>query len=257
MLPAHHFGEGPPLVALHGFTLTGAQFASAAPLLAREIVAPDLPGHGEASNEPTDIDSVVEAVDAIRLSLGASAPVLGYSQGARVALLSAVGLTPAALVLVSGNAGIEDFRKRSARSQADAATADRIRTLGAPQFLNEWTTTGLTDTTHLSDQARDDDAAIRLSNTAEGLASAIEGYGQGSQPSVWDNLPAVACPVLLISGTEDRKYGDIAQRMATLIPMATHLEIAESGHNPLADQPDRTYAAIRSFLDESRATLPA
>ena len=45
MLHLRRFGAGEPLLALHGFSLTGGQFEDLAPLLDRRLIAPDLPGH--------------------------------------------------------------------------------------------------------------------------------------------------------------------------------------------------------------------
>ncbi len=78
MLAVRRFGSGPPVVALHGFTLTGAQFAPTAERLQRAVIAPDLPGHG--ASPPSSLAETVDDVAGIIASVGEPAPLLGYSQ---------------------------------------------------------------------------------------------------------------------------------------------------------------------------------
>ena len=117
------------------------------------------------------------------------------------------------------------------------------------EFLDTWTTNGITSTTHLSIEDRRADNAIRRQNSPRGLANAIVGYGQGAQPSVWHRLTDLTMPVLIISGRRDEKYSAIAERMAAIIPNAEILSLDDAGHNPLGDCPDQTYGAISEFLD--------
>ena len=52
-----------PLVALHGFTQTGRSWATVERALGETILAPDLPGHGSATNErPADLDEAAALV---------------------------------------------------------------------------------------------------------------------------------------------------------------------------------------------------
>ncbi|MGI9665833.1 MAG: alpha/beta fold hydrolase [Acidimicrobiia bacterium] len=251
MLHIRRFGEGSPLLALHGFTLTGAQFEPCAAALNREIIAPDLPGHGNSGSSSSDIGHTVTAIAEILDTFDEPVPILGYSQGARLALLVAATTDASidALVLVSGTAGIQDSADRSRRAAADATTAEAIRSQGIEGFLERWTTTGLTSTDHLRDDQRATDMAVRSTNTADGLAAALVGYGQGQQPSVWDQLGGIETPTLLVTGSTDSKYTSLNDRMAQLLPHARHDVIAGAGHNPLAETPKPSYTAIRSFLD--------
>jgi 2-succinyl-6-hydroxy-2,4-cyclohexadiene-1-carboxylate synthase len=239
------------VIALHGFTLTGEHFLPAADLLDRTIIAPDLPGHGASSAHSTDIDSVLATVETLLASPGGPRPLIGYSQGARVALLAAVRDSSeiSALVLVSGNAGIRDPHERQIRATADDELAKHIESIGLASFLDAWTTEGFASLSHLSDEYRAWDRSIRTANTAEGLGRALRGYGQGAQPSVWDDLQNLAIPVLLITGSRDVRYTEIGAEMAMLIPEAESVVINDAGHDPLADQPEATFGAISSFLN--------
>jgi 2-succinyl-6-hydroxy-2,4-cyclohexadiene-1-carboxylate synthase len=253
MLGVRRFGTGPALVALHGFTYTGAQFADLAGRIGRTIVAPDLPGHGRSGHHPTDIDAVCEAVAGEIERFGVPVDLLGYSQGGRVALLTALRFPSFVdrLVLVSANPGIS-ADERAERAAADVRTAERIRSSGIDRFLDEWTTTGITSTAHLPGPVRTEDLTVRRDNTAEGLALAIEGYGQGSQPSAWERLGELSGDVLVVTGSDDERYADIGRRVAEAIDRAEHRAIPGARHNPMLDTPEAFAAAVSEFLDRPR-----
>lgn len=177
--------------------------------------------------------------------------MIGYSQGARVALLAAVRDSSeiSTLILVSGVAGIRDPHDRRIRKTEDDRLANHIETIGLASFLDAWTTDGFVSVSHLSDEYRAWDRSLRSANTAEGLARALRGYGQGAQPSVWHDLGNLAMPVLLITGSSDVRYTAIGAEMATLIPGGERVVIDDAGHDPIADQPDATFGAISSFLN--------
>lgn len=254
MLATRRFGAGPPVVALHGFTHTGVQFRDLASLIGREVTVPDLPGHGSSAAHPTDLPSVIEAVARVVGHVARPIPVIGYSQGARIALLMAIDDPGAVerLVLISGNAGIADSSAREERREADRRLADDIRSVDLGAFIDRWTSQGITSTLDVDPVARAEDVAARMLNTTEGLAAALEGYGQGAQPSVWDRLGDFDRPVLVITGANDAKYTSIGGHLAAELPDAAHVTIADAGHNPLLDQPEATADALSAFLDRDR-----
>ncbi len=67
-----NLGSGPPLLMLHGFTLTGEQFADTAMYLnrslrkelhlKRSVVATDLPENGRSGTASTEIGVVIKGV---------------------------------------------------------------------------------------------------------------------------------------------------------------------------------------------------
>lgn len=239
------------LVALHGFASTGQQFEAFSSVLGRPISAPDLPGHGLAVGADCQYHAVFGRL-ADQLPTGA--PLLGYSQGARLAVAGVAlrYLHPSSLILISGTAGIADDSEREERRAADIALAEHIRTVGLEAFIEEWTTTGLTSLTHLPMEIRSEDHEIRLQNTPEGLGAALEGYGQGSLPPVWHKLEAINIPVLVVAGRRDRTYSEIAESMTAKIgPNASVAIIESSNHNPMLDQPEALAAEISSFLDRN------
>ena len=168
----------PRILALHGFTGRGADFAPLRAALGRRggtardgglhWLAPDLPGHGANRSLDCTPEALLHWIDAQRATLlgaptAAAVPphptepqvahnaratsrapnnpiLLGYSMGARAALLHACRRPGAwaGLILISPQAGIEAPGAREQRRAADAALADRIERIGCARFLEEW-----------------------------------------------------------------------------------------------------------------------
>ena len=251
MLAFRRSGRGPTVVALHGFTHTGAQFTGFSGI-GRTVIAPDLPGHGESARAPATLSAVVAQVAETIVAVHTGAvPIVGYSQGGRVALLVADARPDlvSGLALISTTAGIADPAERGARARADRELASHIVSVGIERFLDEWTGSGITSTKHLDRGTRRADLDMRLQNTAAGLAAAVEGYGQGVQPSLWDSLASITVPVVVITGSGDPIYTAHAAAMAERLPDA-YVEVLEGArHNPLLDTPDLVTAAVSRFLD--------
>jgi len=246
-----------PVVALHGFTGGGEDFGPLAPLLEREFLAPDLPGHGGAA-APASV-----AAYAMQRSVGGLAelldrqgdmrPVLlGYSMGGRVALSFAAAFPErvAALVLVGASPGLADDGVRAARSAADGALADRIEAEGVAAFAECWSHKPI-----IASQDRIAQPYLRelrrrrRINRAHGLANSLRGMGAGAMPPLWDALPGLHVPTLLLTGEEDLKFQGIAREMCALLPDARHEVIPGAGHCAHLERPQATAAAIQRFLD--------
>ena len=59
----------------------------------------------------------------------------------------------------------------------------------------------------------------------------------------------VRCPTLLVRGSESALLTPgAAEAFVAQVPSARFLEIPDSGHHVLVDQPDRLLAAIEDFL---------
>ena len=148
---AEVFGDGPPLVLLHGFTGSAAAWGDLAHRLAerRRVIAFDLPGHGASPvpRDPADarLPQVADALVRALASLGVrDADWIGYSLGARTALHVAVAHPDAvkSLVLEGGSPGIADSVERAARTQADARLAESIERDGLERFVDDWLAPG-------------------------------------------------------------------------------------------------------------------
>jgi 2-succinyl-6-hydroxy-2,4-cyclohexadiene-1-carboxylate synthase len=101
-----------------------------------------------------------------------------------------------ALILISGNPGIEDETERANRRIADAELADSIERLGMQAFLEFWQETPLIRSQkHITDNLRASMQANRLKNTSIGLAKSLRQFGQGDAPNLWPELGKLTVPV--------------------------------------------------------------
>jgi pimeloyl-ACP methyl ester carboxylesterase len=64
----------------------------------------------------------------------------------------------------------------------------------------------------------------------------------------WQRLPEVAVPVLLVVGSLDAKFVEVARLMADALPDARLVEVADAGHSVHLERPDAWLAAVTEFL---------
>ena len=247
-------GHEHPIVALHGFTQTGRSWSPIAKLFATEFFAPGLPGHGEASEErpATLVDAAELVLRRVTADLGGRpAWWIGYSLGGRVLLHLALRHPDlvAGLVLVSTTAGIDDAEERKRRVIADTALADEIERDGAAPFIDRWLTQPLFVTLTTTDA----DRADRRRNSAAGLAASLRSCGTGTQLPLWDRLPELRVPSVIVTGTLDTKFTQIGERLQVTLPRAVHHRLDGAGHACHLEQPQRFVDAVR----EGRRRLTA
>jgi 2-succinyl-6-hydroxy-2,4-cyclohexadiene-1-carboxylate synthase len=233
-------GRPPPLVALHGFSQTGAMFGEVAGLLGREVLAPDLPGHGRSAGIPVSFASAASGVVEVLASVGGPVPLAGYSQGGRVALAVALERPDLVshLVLVSASAGIENEVERRERYRSDETLASELRKEGIPSFLDRWLDQAIFERLERRGTVwTAADRAVRLENSVEGLAAALVG-----------KLEALQMPVLVIAGGLDHKYVSIAHAMSRALRFGTLYIIPEVGHSVIGEQPSVVADLVSAFL---------
>jgi 2-succinyl-6-hydroxy-2,4-cyclohexadiene-1-carboxylate synthase len=255
-------GEGTPaLVLLHGFTGSADAWRDLLPHLSRRTrtVAFDLPGHAAAplpgpAPPRIDLDDFTASVRGRLDALGIGrAVLLGYSMGGRVALRFALdhGDRVAGLVLESASPGIADPAERAARHEADDALADAIVRDGLGRFVDRWMAQPLFATqARLPEAVREHERAMRLARDPRALAACLRGAGPGRATPMWDALPALGMPVLLLAGELDAKYRDIAAKAAARLPRARIAIVPNAGHATHLENPAAFTAAVEAFLIE-------
>lgn len=257
-LAADRAGSGPPVVLLHGFTGSGRSWDAVRDHLvgAFTVLTIDLPGHGRspAPDDPAEYalrrvaDRIVDALDRERIP---RAVMMGYSMGGRTALRFALSHPDrcAALVLESASPGIESEEERATRRAEDEQRAALIELEGVRAFVRQWEQLPLWHTQMRLDPATiAAQRAIRLAQSATGLANSLRGAGAGNEPSVLPELSGLELPVLLLAGALDRAYVAHAKAMAARLPRATvHVE-PDAGHALHLERPLKVASLVKHFV---------
>jgi 2-succinyl-6-hydroxy-2,4-cyclohexadiene-1-carboxylate synthase len=151
-----------------------------------------------------------------------------------------------ALVLVSASPGIEDAAERAARADADEALAASVERDGVDTFLSHWLAQPMfatvpPDAPGLADRRR---------LTPEYLAACLRLLGAGVMEPMWNDLATLPMPVLLVTGTRDEKYTEIARRMLERMPPgAAHAQL-DGGHALPLEQPAALGGGVAAFAAE-------
>ncbi len=257
--------SGPPRLLLHGFTGSSRDFLGMSPDLSQQQrwLAPDLPGHGQTClNSPDSFNADAQVALLERWATALRLPpvhLLGYSMGGRMALQWAVRHPQrlASLVLVSTSAGLESVPERQARAAADRQLAQRLLTQDPAQFLQGWLRQPLfAGIAQRGEAFLAQEVARRLPQQPEGLARSLRGFGSGVMPAVWQDLPWLKLPVLVIAGRRDPAYVQRAERLCRLLPNA-RLCLLDTSHAPLVEAPDLFWNAVSAFWGGLARSAPA
>ena len=254
-------GSGTPVVLLHGFTGSARAMEDVARGLSdtHRTLCVDLVGHGRSA-APRDAAAYSMTACVVQLAAVLDALDLrethwiGYSMGGRVAL--AFGVThPARLssaLLVGAGAGIRDPRQRADRVRDDEALAQRIEREGVEAFVDFWISQPfLVDARRLGARGVAEARAMRLANSAHGLAASLRGMGSGAQPPLHDALARVGAPICLAVGAEDLKFRALAAEMSRELPNARVAIVPEAGHSAHTDNPTAFLHLARRFLADA------
>lgn len=248
-------GQGEPLVLLHGFTGSSANWSEHINAFVQDfcVVTIDLLGHGQ-TGAPTNperfgIEHAARDVIAIFAHLAlAKVHLLGYSMGGRLALYMTIHHPERiqTLLLESGSPGIENPDERRARVEQDEKLARMIETGGLEKFVAYWESIPLFSTQ--SPEMRVHLRKQRLRNNPTGLANSLRGMGTGVQPSLWGGLKTLNLPTLLITGELDTKFATIAHQMSELLSQHHLSSIEGAGHTTHLEQPTKFQKVVSHFL---------
>jgi 2-succinyl-6-hydroxy-2,4-cyclohexadiene-1-carboxylate synthase len=255
VLHAERWGQGDPVVLIHGFTQSAHAWDPIAPILAREhlVIAVDAPGHGGSApieaDLPTGADLMADVTDDPPGGVGAVPAWVGYSMGGRYALHVALRHPERVrrLVLVSATGGMDDPQDRAARRRADDQLAEKVEREGVASFVAWWLQRPLFATLPAEAAA----VESRLGGTAAGLAASLRLAGTGSQQPLWSELSQLAMPVLVMAGSEDETYLAHGRRLAACIGSnATLAVVSGAGHACHLERPRAFLEIVQPFLAE-------
>lgn len=245
-------GDGPPILFVHGFPLTGEMWRPTVERLGagwRSIV-PDLRGHGRSGvSEKVTIKQFADDLAAMLDGLGERRPavVVGLSMGGVIAfeLYRRHRARIRALVLSDTRANAET-EEGAARREIVAQTALREGSRAAADLLVK----GLL-AAEAPAELREHWHAVIARTAPAGIAAAARALAQ--RPESISTLPRIDCPTLVVCGAADELTPpELMREMCAKIPGGRFELIAEAGHMPPVEQPDAFACVLRAFL----AALP-
>lgn len=257
-------GSGPPLLFVHGLSGCWQNWLEQLPTFAatHRVIAVDLPGFGESEPPRGEISMAGYAAVLDRLcdALGITEPiaVVGNSMGGFVAaeLALAAPERVARLVLVSA-AGISSDRAPRARVMT-AARALGLATRWAASRHEPFARRRRLRRLALSFIVRHPERlsaplAFELMR-GSGRPTFLPALEAVLATPLRARLPAIACPTLVVWGAHDRVIPvRDAHRFAALIPDARAVVLPDTGHLPMAEQPDRFNGLLARFLAQEQA----
>jgi len=259
-------GAGPALLLLHGLAGHSGVWGPFEPAFraAHRTIAVDLLGHG-GSDGPSDparhaVERQAADLAALLDRVGAvPAAVVGYSFGARIALRLALD-HPAAverLVLASPSAGVPDPAARAARREADERWATLLETGGIEAFADAWEAQPLFASRHrLPEDERRRWRETVVANRPGALAASLRGAGQGSMEPLFERLPQVRQPTLVVAGALDEVGLGRAREIASRLPDARLAIVPDAGHAPHLEAPATFERVVVEFLTPAVEVVP-
>lgn len=253
-------GTGYPLVLLHGFTgdSTTWDVFERSWSKERQVISIDIVGHGK-SDSPSDVKryemlsavrDIKEILDLLHIN---KTDILGYSMGGRLALSIAMEypLMVRKLLLESASPGLKTLEEREARRQQDEKLSQYIVENGIEKFVAHWENIPLFSTQKkLSLSIQRSIQKQRLTNSLTGLSNSLLGMGTGTQPSWWDSLDKLEADTLLLTGSYDQKFCQIAEEMYKRIKQVEWTTIEKSGHAIHVEQPEKFGTIVSRFLSQ-------
>ncbi len=244
-------GTGKPLVCFHGFSESGSTW-DGIEVSGYRLIRIDSMGHGRSARPtelgPYEIPRMLQDLHTVVYAIaGESYALMGYSMGARLALLYALEYPHEVthLVLESGSVGIENEEDRQNRYVADQALAERIRAHDITWFSETWAKLEIFRTQQgLPAKVQQQIQRRRLLNSPHALAFTLAGNGQGTMPYVGHRVSELRMPVCYISGALDTKYTAIGARYFGDV----HRIVPKVGHNVHVEAPETYGQIVKQFL---------
>ncbi|KAJ55436.1 hypothetical protein ACMU_12120 [Actibacterium mucosum KCTC 23349] len=244
-------GSGPPLLFLHGWTMTGAAFEGQFQRLSGQFhcLAPDLPGHG-GSDGPANIATAVERLlDLLHDQDLQEVTVIGWSLGAMIAWhLIDADKDRRIVRMVS-----EDMspRPRQTPDWPHGIRNDRPGRMSR-RICDDWPGTAraishgmFADRGGSPDMSAAEAEAMILAQNPDAMAHFWSDLMAADARGI---VASMKVPLLAIFGTHSRVYlPDVAAWLGENAPRCRTMAFPASGHSPHLEEPDRFAEAIRSF----------
>ncbi len=229
------YGDGQPVVLLHGFTGSMQTWQSLRPFFPNhQLIFIDLPGHGHTKARVKSMSDCCKDLYNVCCQLALEQiDLVGYSMGGRTALSFACNYPEMvrSLTLESASPGLVSEEDQQARKQKDQELADYICGHSLEAFVEKWENIPLfASQKQLPMKIQEKVRQERLSQSKEGLAHSLVTMGTGRMPSCWNQLDQLNMPVLLVVGEWDEKFVQINLQMEKSISNCRLEIIDQAGH---------------------------
>ena len=247
------------LLFVHGFSNSLSDWNEVISLINEKYncIAIDLPGFGK-SDSPIEIkyysqDFLVELLQKFISSLKLKNIIpVGYSMGGRIVLSYVVKYhsNVKGVILESSTAGIISETERIARARSDYRLAKFIESHPIEDFVQRWVNIDLFESQKRLDESKLNHLRQeKLLLNKVGLINSLIGFSTGVMRPLWEELPNIKIPVLLISGKLDKKFISVNQKMKLVFYNATLREIDNCGHNTHLEKPKEFVKILNEFLE--------
>lgn len=258
------YGEGPPLVFVHGAWVDRRMWEPQVAALAGEyrVIVYDLRGHGRTGSSPernytiellaADLRALIDALDLERPA------VCGLSLGGMVAQLYAVRYNDLS-GLVLADTAVSTRLTRSDRLQSllfpKWSMTGTVRLLGPERYV-DWAF-------RLARYTRSADWFGRDPEVGEYVRGTMAGFDTRSFNAVFDaiygfretDLAAISAPTLVLNGEfESRSVFEHAAHVERTVPDARSAVIPDAGHTANMESPAAFTRELRGFLDSDRVS---
>ena len=249
-------GQGPAVVWIHGYPLSGKIFTPQTAIPGFRHIIPDLPGFGSsaAAGSRATMDDFANAIIRLADELVLEKFVLaGHSMGGYIALavIRQAMERVAAVILLDSRETADSEKARAER----LSMIDKVETSGTgvvvefmlPKLLGSQTASSNPDL--VSETRR-----ILESASKEGICSALS--AMAARPDSTATARSIQVPALIIVGSEDTLTPPTdAERMHGLIEGSQLTIIPGAGHLPTLEQPELTSRTIQEFLENQRTLI--
>ncbi len=245
-------GQGEPVVLIMGLGCSSAMWFRIAPQLAKHhrVILLDNRGSGQTHVAHYVVHRVQHMADDVAAVLDAAgefdAHIIGFSMGGMIAQQFALDhprrvRSLALLGTHSGGPWATQAEPRVRQLLFDKATMSAEASLHAMRPH-----TYARDT---PDALFDEDALVRMTNQPSARDYQAQLYALIGW-SVYQELPRLACPTLVMHGLQDALIPPAnARRTAGRIPGAELIELPDASHWLMTDQNAKVIAALREHID--------
>lgn len=262
-------GEGQPLIFIHGLSSYMGFWEHQMPAFVGDyrVIALDLPGYGASGRPdapytpPWFGEVVVDLMDHLELD---SATLIGHSMGGQIAMTLALQHPERVdRLILSAPAGLERFEAGHGEWMKDYWHESRALGTHEEDLRATFTTLVFNNTDEGVERLLEERVRMGKHPSFEGTAVAVSRSVAGMiDYPVADQLGDIACPTLLVFGTDDRMIPNaifnggrprhVAQEGQAAIPGSELVLIPRGGHTVHHDAPEAFNAAARSFLETPR-----